>query len=407
MRTKPLPSSPLAPWQLDLWLAERLLSPRTALTIATRFRLPLGTAAQEARAAAQRMLRAHPVLASAVDECSGIPELVRGSPAPVRVKRARDSGEIDERLREDERRPVALDGPLARCTVFEGADDGAVVVSLVAHHLIFDGVSQSVVFRDFAEALHGKALHAEGGYFDYARELASSRPLSAGAASRAAELERRLARPRLPAAATEPGPLRHVTLALRGSVYRSWRRLVERSAVRPSVHALAITLDALSAALDRPSVVGITTDARPPDRLLTVGDFANVFPMFFEDADMCDAGALRRALARELALARAMRAEPIMGDLSSAARAAALSVPVVTFRRFAPRAIDGIRVEPFIENADAKRPLAFQIIDLGDELAFRIEAGTASFGESAFGRLADAFSAALERAGISMKRKTP
>jgi Condensation domain len=391
-------SAPLAPWQLDLWLAERLLSPGTALTIATRFALPPETAPDTVRRAAAQVFRAHPVLATGVDERSGIPRLVHMGSPQVRVERVRDRAEIDERLRRDAATPVALDGPLARCTLFVSRADRAVVASLIVHHLVFDGISQRLVFRDFAAALQGTRLAARDDYFGYARAMVPDAPLSAAAALRAAQLERHLSRPAARVAGP-PGPLRSKTLRLTGRAYAAWLENVRGSASRPSVHALAITIAALREAIGKPRVVGVTTDARPSDRLGTVGDFANVFPMFFGDEDLGEARDLRCAVARELDAARAMRAEPIMRDISAAARAASLSVPVVTFRRFGPRVLGKIRVEPFIENDDAKRPLAFQIIDFGDELACRIESGSAAFASSTFEQVVRAFRAALQRGG--------
>ncbi len=393
-------SAPLAPWQVDLWLAERLFAPGTALTIVTRFTLPDRTDPDRARAAIARVVDAHPALRAAVDESAGVPRLVESVAPPVRVERLRDRAAIAARLDADHRHPIGLNGPLVRADVLCGADDEAVVVSLAAHHLVFDGVSQRVAFEDFAAALGGEPLDDDGGaYFAYARGFEPDAPLAAPAAARAAEFERRLRALDAPLSGT-PGALRAQTIRLSDDAYARWTRLVAESGASASVCAVALIVDAL-ARHEPPALVGLTTDARPRDRMRVVGDFANVVPMFFEPGDVAGRHALHEAVARELREARAMRAEQLARDLSAVARATAAAIPVITFRRFAPRLRGGVTADPFVPNPDAKRPLAFQIIDFGDELAFRLESAAAAIGEHRFEALVAAFGDVLRAAGIA------
>ncbi|SEL32516.1 non-ribosomal peptide synthetase [Streptacidiphilus jiangxiensis] len=151
---------PLSATQHGIWVTER------AGGLGTVFSMPFavtltGDVDQEAlRAACRTLVRRHPVLGCAVRERAGVPGLVPAAvpPVPVTVD-LREDPQLAAAVEEGEiRRPFDLEhGPLVRFTLLRTADD-TVRLLVVAHHLVFDGRSTSILLDDLALLYAGKEL---------------------------------------------------------------------------------------------------------------------------------------------------------------------------------------------------------------------------------------------------------
>lgn len=140
----------LTPAQHGLWVTEQVLRPGSAhhLSLTVRFDGPLDT--ESLAAACARVTSLHPVLTARVDPDG--PVLVPGAgEAPLRrLDRAPDG--LGALLREECLRPFEpARGPLVRFTLITTGPD-AYVLHVVAHHLVFDGMSKDILLAALAGA---------------------------------------------------------------------------------------------------------------------------------------------------------------------------------------------------------------------------------------------------------------
>nr|BFE79214.1 hypothetical protein GCM10020093_018150 [Planobispora longispora] len=150
---------------------ERLAPGSTAHTIAMaeRVRGPLDPAAL--RRALTAVVTAHEVLRWRVGARDGVPEVSVAPPYEVALPVVEAAPEDLAGLLEAEAR-AGFDlaaGPLLRARLIRLAP-GDHVLCLTVHHLVFDGWSQEVLYRDLAAAYRGQTLDGAGrGFADYVR----------------------------------------------------------------------------------------------------------------------------------------------------------------------------------------------------------------------------------------------
>ncbi|MEV4548943.1 amino acid adenylation domain-containing protein [Nonomuraea wenchangensis] len=173
-RDEPLAAAPaaLSAVQRRMWFVERLApgTPAHNIAMAQRLSGPLDVAAL--RAALAAVAERHEVLRWRVPESGGVPAVAVSPPGPVPLP-VEDvtEAEVDERLAEEAR--LAFDlaaGPLWRARLLRVAAEEH-VLAITAHHLVFDGWSQRVLYDDLGRAYREAALAplrtSFGGYTAY------------------------------------------------------------------------------------------------------------------------------------------------------------------------------------------------------------------------------------------------
>ncbi|MEV0198798.1 amino acid adenylation domain-containing protein [Nonomuraea sp. NPDC050691] len=163
----------LSPAQRRMWFVEQLAPASTAhnIAMAERIRGPLDTAALHRALTA--VVAVHEALRWRVGTRDGIPEVTVAPPGEVPLPiDDRSPDELDEALQAEARARFDLAaGPLFRARLIRlGPDEH--VLCLTAHHLVFDGWSQDVLYRDLAVAYRGEQVEVPGhGFADYVRWL--------------------------------------------------------------------------------------------------------------------------------------------------------------------------------------------------------------------------------------------
>ncbi|NRQ35519.1 amino acid adenylation domain-containing protein [Nonomuraea sp. NN258] len=163
----------LSPAQRRMWFVEQLASASSAhnIAMAERIRGPLDPAAL--RRALTAVVTAHEALRWRIGARDGIPDVTLAPPAEVPLPiDDRAPEELDEALRAEARARFDLaTGPLFRARLIRLAPDDH-VLCLTAHHLVFDGWSQEVLYRDLAAAYRGEPVEPPAhGFADYVRWL--------------------------------------------------------------------------------------------------------------------------------------------------------------------------------------------------------------------------------------------
>ncbi|MEU8620494.1 amino acid adenylation domain-containing protein [Streptomyces sp. NPDC048623] len=143
-----------------IWLTERLRGLGTvySMPFAVTFHGSLDEPAL--LAACRAVTERHPTLCSAVVERQGVPVRVPAAlpPVPVVIDLTASPESAAAFEREEIARPFDTErGPLIRFTLLRTAPDTARLL-VVAHHLVFDGTSTSILLDDLAAAYAGKAL---------------------------------------------------------------------------------------------------------------------------------------------------------------------------------------------------------------------------------------------------------
>ncbi|MGC5343536.1 non-ribosomal peptide synthetase [Streptomyces sp. DT24] len=148
---------PLSPAQHGMWVTERVLPAGSAhhLAVTVRFDGPLdGETADALAAACARVVARHPVLTARVDPDG--PALAPGTgPSPVlaRLAPVPDQEQEDTALRAETVRPFDLSrGPLVRFALV-GTGPERHALHVVAHHLVFDGMSKDILVSELRDAL--------------------------------------------------------------------------------------------------------------------------------------------------------------------------------------------------------------------------------------------------------------
>ncbi|WP_242454354.1 non-ribosomal peptide synthetase [Bailinhaonella thermotolerans] len=160
--------------QRRMWFVERLApgTPAHNIAMAERIRGPLDAGAL--RRALGAVLARHEVLRWRVPERDGMPyvEVAPPGEAGLPVEELPEEA-VEGLLAAEAATPFDLArGPLVRARLARLAPDDH-VLAVTAHHIVFDGWSQDVFYRDLARAYAGEALPPpETGFADYAAWLA-------------------------------------------------------------------------------------------------------------------------------------------------------------------------------------------------------------------------------------------
>ncbi|MEU8110192.1 condensation domain-containing protein, partial [Nonomuraea muscovyensis] len=159
----------LSPIQRRMWFVERLApgTPAHNIAMAQRLTGPLDLPAL--RAALSAVAERHEALRWRVPQDGGVPAVTVAPPADVPLP-VEDitAAQLADRLHQEARLPVDLaGGPLWRARLLRLADDDH-VLAVTAHHIVFDGWSQNVLYRDISAAYRRERLQAlpasAGGY---------------------------------------------------------------------------------------------------------------------------------------------------------------------------------------------------------------------------------------------------
>ncbi|MFG3438645.1 amino acid adenylation domain-containing protein [Nonomuraea sp. NPDC047897] len=147
----------LSPAQRRMWFVERLApgTPAHNIAMAQRLTGPLDLPAL--RAALTAVAERHEALRWRVPEDGGVPSVTVVPPAevPLPVEDVTPEG-LAGRLQQEARRPFDLAaGPLWRALLLRLGDD-AHVLAVTVHHIVFDGWSQGVLYRDISAAYRGE-----------------------------------------------------------------------------------------------------------------------------------------------------------------------------------------------------------------------------------------------------------
>jgi len=110
--------------------------------------------------AADKVLNSYPVFMSAARLVNGVPSLVLLKGEKIQVKQVSSDETDRNKLVESVNTPFSLeDGPLCRGAVFT-TPEGLFLVC-VAHHIVSDGTSMSILANNIAAAYNGKELESE------------------------------------------------------------------------------------------------------------------------------------------------------------------------------------------------------------------------------------------------------
>ncbi|QRK06023.1 amino acid adenylation domain-containing protein [Archangium violaceum] len=177
-------SQPLSFAQQRLWFLEQLQPGSSAYNIPYALRLEGRLERKALERALEEVVRRHEVLRVSFESRAGEPVLRLNEPPrlsldPVDLS-ALDAGrrdeEVERRASEEAGRPFELsEGPLLRATLLRLAEREHVLL-LTVHHIVFDGWSTGILFRELA-ALYGAFSRGEPSplpelplqYADYAR----------------------------------------------------------------------------------------------------------------------------------------------------------------------------------------------------------------------------------------------
>ncbi|MEU4325470.1 amino acid adenylation domain-containing protein [Nonomuraea dietziae] len=149
----------LSALQRRMWFVERLAQGTPVHNIAMAQRLSGRLDVDALRAALAEVARRHEVLRWRVPQSGGVPAVAVDPPGevPLPVEQVTEEG-LRERLQAEAASPFDLaKGPLWRALLLRLADDEH-VLALTAHHLVFDGWSQSVLYEDLGRAYRGEPL---------------------------------------------------------------------------------------------------------------------------------------------------------------------------------------------------------------------------------------------------------
>ncbi|WP_371483892.1 amino acid adenylation domain-containing protein [Kitasatospora sp. NBC_00315] len=152
-------ATPASPAQQGVWLTERLAAAGASYHMPVRISFERVDPAALC-AACDALAARHPALASVFAEQDG--ELVLlpcTEPLALTEVDARTAGAeaLAELIAEESARPFSLDtGPLARFTLYHGAD-GRAELLVVVHHAVFDGMSKDVLVADLAAGYNASA----------------------------------------------------------------------------------------------------------------------------------------------------------------------------------------------------------------------------------------------------------
>ncbi|MBQ1074990.1 amino acid adenylation domain-containing protein [Micromonospora sp. C31] len=162
----PVDTAPLSAAQTRLWFLHQLDPADTSYLVSFAIRLPAGTDPEALGRALRRVVARHPALRTVFPSTPHGPvQRVRDDlDVPLVVAPPRPGVPLDERLDQlaatDARTPMDLAaGPLLRARLV-AADDGRAALLLVAHHIVCDDWSFSVIVRDLGRACETESAGA-------------------------------------------------------------------------------------------------------------------------------------------------------------------------------------------------------------------------------------------------------
>ncbi|MBB5081860.1 non-ribosomal peptide synthetase [Nonomuraea endophytica] len=174
VRDEPLAAAPaaLSAVQRRMWFVERLAPGTPAHNIAMAQRLSGPLDIDALRAALAVVAERHEVLRWRVPQSDGVPAVAVSPPGPVPLP-VEDVTEAEVAGRLEAEARLTFDmaaGPLWRARLLRLADEEH-VLAVTAHHLVFDGWSQQVLYDDLSRAYRRESLTplrtTFGGYVAY------------------------------------------------------------------------------------------------------------------------------------------------------------------------------------------------------------------------------------------------
>jgi acyl-CoA synthetase (AMP-forming)/AMP-acid ligase II/acyl carrier protein len=146
---------PLSHNQKSLWFMHHVAPESAAYNVSFAARVRGALETEALRRAFQTLVNRHASLRAGFALVDGEPaqRVVESAGAPFLIEDARrmDESELRERMSLEARRPFDLgDAPLLRALLFERADDERVLM-LVAHHIVVDFWSLSILMRELGE----------------------------------------------------------------------------------------------------------------------------------------------------------------------------------------------------------------------------------------------------------------
>jgi amino acid adenylation domain-containing protein len=283
--------------QHEMWVGEKLgAGPAYRMPLALWLDGDLDVAAL--RGACEDVIARHPVLATTV--VSSGREL-RQAPAaipPVTVTDASAPGATQRLIRDQTQAGFDLaTGPLARFTIAT-AGPGRHLLLIVAHHIVFDGMSTHILVRDLARFYAARVSGAPAAPepLSFAAAAAAGRERAAAALPAARQFWARQLRERAGAELTTavfPGPLHPaaqygVGMAVDAGIDSGLGRDVTEAAKAAAVTTFEVLVAAAHALLFRygvqdPAVAIDVTTRQPGDRDL-IGPFINELPVLSRPA---------------------------------------------------------------------------------------------------------------------------
>ncbi|WP_327368067.1 non-ribosomal peptide synthetase [Streptomyces sp. NBC_01217] len=142
-------TSPLSPAQHGMWVTEQVLRPGSAHHLAVTVRFDGPPDAEALAAACARVSARHPVLTARLDPEG--PWLAAGTGVAAALRRLDCAPDgLDALLRDETVRPFDLgSGPLVRFALVAAGPDRH-VLHVVAHHLVFDGMSKDILLSELS-----------------------------------------------------------------------------------------------------------------------------------------------------------------------------------------------------------------------------------------------------------------
>jgi amino acid adenylation domain-containing protein len=276
----------------------------------------------------------HRALRVAVTDRGDGPRLVDAARTPVLVELP--DAPLPDLLDAAVSRPFDLaEGPLVRFGLAR-RDPERHVLLVVAHHVVFDGVSKEILIGELATAYSGEPLDPPAELTEELRRTAEAveRDLPAARAYWAT----RWSGERLPAHL--PGLRRTPSAAERGAVLRCDLDAATTAGIAAAAASVGVTrfeflLSAVGLLLrrygDPAPVVGVDVSTRTPGGAPVIGPFVNELPVAIPAGD--GFGDLARALRAQLRAAYRFRHVPVARAVPGVRPAAALTAVSVSYRR--------------------------------------------------------------------------
>ncbi|MEU9835851.1 condensation domain-containing protein [Streptosporangium sp. NPDC048047] len=388
--------------QHGMWLTERAGAGGTAhhMPLAVRLDGPLDVEAMLAACAA--VAERHPVLRAALVERGGEPSLVRAAdPPPIVVEEAR-AGFVEREVA----RPFDLSaGPPARFTLFRLAPERHVLL-VVAHHVVFDGVSKDVLLDDLSAAYGGAALDPPA--VPYGRVVEDGLSRVAAKQEAAAEFWRTRRREdpdlRLPGLRARPSLRAAPGLEVDLPVPEGFAAAAGQLGVTRFELLLTVLHTLLYGYGNDAPVVAVDLSTRAPESRDHVGLFVNELPVACAPGGETTFAEFAASVRAELRAVYAFREVPLARALGGVSPRTALAPVSLSYRRR-----DG--GDPVFHGLDAsvdwamfsgavRNPLHLQVVDAPDRITATVRFDPEAVdGDVVAGHLRTLLAAVAERPG--------